>query len=136
MKTKRKGAGVKNWLKKTIPGSRLTGSVSDNVGTWKGDPYVAPPIRKIPLPLFTTPPPPESPPTSNPGSTSSTPPRSTTPTAIEKLRTRKNTVPDGVITSISSQVKPGWYGVQPAHGLGRSRKRRGTNKRKTHRRRR
>jgi hypothetical protein len=53
----------------------------------------------------------------------------------QKLAARKAPVPPGVLSGISSQVKPGYYGVQPAHGLGRkrSRKRSRKHKRKTRR---
>jgi len=134
---------IKKALSRKKYGTRITDSASDNVGTWKGDPTVAPPVRRPPPPTFTVPPPPSAPP-SNPTSVTSsaspTPPRAESPpkkTKLEELRNRKNAVPTGVVTATSSQVKPGWYGVQPAHGLGRTRKRKTRkHKRNTHRRRR
>jgi len=52
------------------------------------------------------------------------------------LAARKAPVPPGVLSGISPQVKPGYYGVQPGHGLGRSRRRSRKHKRKTRRHRR
>ena len=124
---------MKNALTKKTYGSRNTGSAADVVGTWKGDPTVAPPVRRAPPPAFTVPPPPESPPPSNPASVSSTP-RSTSPTPLEKLRNRQSNV-SHIINNPAPSNERGWIGthkVIPKSG----RRKRGTRRRKTHRRRR
>jgi hypothetical protein len=138
MRTKKVG-GMLRTLQKALTkrtyGSRKTGSIADDVGTWKGDPYVAPPTRKPPS--FTVPPPPESPAPSNPGSTSPTPPRAESPTALEKLRGRKSVVPAGILSATASQNVP-YFSTNSSYPLtrGKGRKHRGTRRRKTHRRRR